>query len=236
MIFRPNVVETETFPIVDESNEICTSKTGKLLGVTLGTSLNYIEFVNKKIQACNFHLRNLRAVKNSIPQSTRILLVTSFICSTVDYCNILLISAPKYLTDRIQKTMNKAIRFIYDVRRREHITPYLKRLHILPVIYRIKFKASSLAYKVTRGTAPSYLNDKLKMFRPSSNTLLRDGCGRDKWMFESNVSVHKSSTLIAKLIVEWNQLPLNIRKLTSFDIFKSKLKAFYFEQAFGNIT
>ena len=236
MVFRPNAMETESFSLVDTNNEIFTSKTGKLLGVTLGTSMNFTEFITKKIQTCNFHLRNLRAVRSSIPQSTRILLVTSFICSTVDYCNTLLVSVPKYLTDRLQKTLNSAVRFIYNVRKRDHITPYLKQLHILPVIYRIKFKITSIAFKITRGIAPVYLNDKVKMFTPSTSISLRHGCGRDKWMFDSDVSVQKSSNLISKMIVEWNKLPLSLRKLESFDVFKTNLKTFYFKKAFKELS
>ena len=235
MVFRPDkCIKTKTFSLVSECNEIFGVETSKLLGVMLGTSLNFTEFTNKKIQTCNFHLRNLKAVKNSMPQSTRILLVTSSICSTLDYCNSLLISSPKYLTDRLQKILNNAVRYIFDVRKRDHISPYLCKLHILPVIYRIKFKVSSIAFKVTRGTAPEYL-DKVKMFIPPSDRPLRDGCGRDKWMFESTLEIQKSSAFIPKMITTWNALPWELRQLEHLDAFKSQLKTFYFKQAFGKL-
>ena len=201
----------------------------------IGSSLNFTEFVNKKVQTRNFYLRNLRAVRSSIPQNTRILLVTSSICSTLDYCNSLLISSPKYLTDRLQKVLNKAVRFIFNVRRRDHISPYLYKLHILPVIYRIKFKVSSLAFKVTRRTAPSYMLDKVKMFTPPSDRPLREGCGRDKWMIQSNLDIQKSSAFISKMITTWNALPWELRQLEDLNSFKSQLKTFYFKQAFSEL-
>ena len=239
MLFRSKeskkCAKLDSFCLTDGNNKIKAVNKVKLLGVSLEESLNFSDFANRKIQACNFHLRNLRAVKQSIPTSIRIRLVTSLICSTIDYCNALLICSPKYVTDRLQKTLNKAVRFIFDVRKRDHISPYLFRLHILPVIYRVKFKVCVIAYKVVRGTAPPYLREKMEMFKPTYNKILRPGSGRDKWMFQSDVGVHKSSTYVSKMKIEWNELPLEIRRVEDYETFKSKLKTHYFKKAFGSL-
>ena len=74
------------------------------------------------------------------------------------------------------------------------------------------------------------------MFTPSTSMSLRQGCGRDRGMFDSDVSVQKSSNIISKMMVEWNKLPLDLRKLERFDVFKTNLKTFYFKKAFGELS
>ena len=61
---------------------------------------------------------------------------------------------------------------------------------------------------------------------------LRVGCGRDNLMFQDSLQQHKSKTLCSKVIKEWNSLPLSLRQITSIKSFKTKLKTFFFKEAF----
>ena len=49
-------------------------------------------------------------------------------------------------------------------KRSEHITPILRSLHWLPVIYRIEFKALLLVFKALKGIGPNYIQYKEKCF------------------------------------------------------------------------
>lgn len=219
----------------DTDTKIRPSTTVKVLGVTLGPRLDFKEFAMTKIQTCNLQLRNLWAIRKCLTIPSRIILVTNLILSTMDYCNALLISAPKYIIDLLQKALNKAIRFIFDIKRRDHITPYLYKLHILPVSYRIKFKVGLIAYKVLHGIAPLYLSDKMNVFRPTTMAYLRPGTGRDTLMFDVDVQQRKIGSVITKIMVEWNSLPLNIRNLKEITVFKSHLKTHLFKMAFSDL-
>ena len=126
----------------------------KILGASINDVWNYNEFISKKVQTCNFHLRNLCNIKDCLDVPTRILLVTNLILSTVDYCNILLLGATDLALRPLRLVINKAIRFIYNLKIRQHITPYYKRTHFLPIQQRIKFEASLIAYKIFNGQAP----------------------------------------------------------------------------------
>ena len=42
---------------------------------------------------------------------------------------------------------------------RMHLLPYLKRLHFLPVKFRIEFKIALLIHKCLHGYAPTYLKN-----------------------------------------------------------------------------
>ena len=131
----------------------------KVLGVTMGTKLEFNEFVTKKIQVCNMHLRNLRNVKEAIPHMVKLQLITQLIFSTLDYCNVLLICAPKYVTNRIQVTMNNGVRFIFGLKRRDHVSEFLFKLHVLPVYFRIRFKSNLIAHKIVTISSPHYIRE-----------------------------------------------------------------------------
>jgi hypothetical protein len=209
----------------------------KVLGVTLGSKLNLEEFITRKVQICNYQLKNFNNIKHSLPQDTKMLLVNNMIISVLDYCNSLLICTPDCYIRPLEKVLNKAVRFICGLRlrTRNHITPYLFKLHILPIKFRIRFKISLTAFKIVRNLAPLYLKENFQMFKRGSACNLRHGIGRDELMFDINLDQQKKTTIYTSLIIEWNSLPLEIRKITQLERFKVQLKTYYFREAFADL-
>ena len=99
--------------------------------------------------------------------------MTAQVLSTLDYCNVLMLGTTDVNLRPLKLVMNRAVRFICNVPFREHITPYYKKLHFLPVSKRIKFKACSIAYKIFYGSAPDYLVKSFKKFAPTTQICLR---------------------------------------------------------------
>ncbi len=129
--------------------------------------------------------------------------------------------------------INKTARFIYNVKFTDHITPYLKLAHFLPIRHRIKFKACMIGYKICNGQAPQYLCQKFQMFVRTTERELREGFGgRDKFMFSSESWELRSRVLSSQIKNEWNALPVNIRKCKTLETFKTKLKTHFFEDAY----
>ena len=60
---------------------------------------------------------------------------------------------------KLQRVQNSAARLVYRESKFCHITPLLKKLHWLPITYRIRFIIALLMYKVRSGLAPSYITD-----------------------------------------------------------------------------
>ena len=92
-----------------------------------------------------------------------------------------------------------------------------------------------IAFKVLDGIAPLYLSDKMNVFRPTTMAYLRPGTGRDTLMFDVDVQQRKIGSVITKIMVEWNSLPLNIRNLKEITVFKSHLKTHLFKMAFSDL-
>ena len=206
------------------------------LGVSISQNLELNKFISKKVQICSFHLRNLFHIKNSLPVDVRIVLVTNLILSTLDYCNSLLAGATGKDLKPLQRIMNRAIRFIFNLRRRDHITEYAYKAHFLPVSFRIRFKICLLAYKIINGMSPGYLSDGLEMFQPTTKVNLRVGHGRDNFMFKYPPTKSPHNSLYSKLITNWNILPYQLRTTDNLKLFKIRLKTHLFRIAYPHLT
>ena len=132
-----------------------------------------------------------------------------------------------------------AVRFVFNMRllrNRCHMLPYLKKLHFLPVKYRINFKIAMLTFKCLQGSSPQYLQNLVARKIPSDKCNLRDN--EDVFLLEN---MCKCRTVKAECMFSysssqvWNALPLCIREINNLQTFKCKLKCHYFELAFCDI-
>ena len=156
-------------------------------------------------------------------------LVRSFILSRIDYCNICLYGIKKGEIYQLQKLLNSTVRFFFNLtgdRYRDHITPYLKELHFLPVEYRITYKVALMTYKCMNNLAPSYLiqlirlKDGLQSLRDSHDYFLLEFPALPK-----TLNVYRRFSYIAPL--ESNNLPYELRTCPDLGTFKKKLKHYF---------
>ena len=232
-IFRPNKVPIP-FQITYNKQIIQPIDIINILGVRIKNDMDFTAFISRKIQICHLHLRNLYHIRPCLTFKSRVTMVTNLVLSNLDYCNAILICSKKKEIKPLQLTLNRAMRFIFYLRLRTHITPFLKRLHILPIEFRIRYKTCLIAFKIFNKLAPSYLIDKFNIFRPSTSMDLRVGRGRDVFMFEEELN--KADTIYTNIKSEWNQLPLQIRTINNINNFKVQLKTHFYRMAFESAT
>ena len=232
-IFKSNLSETLQFKLNYNNFLIIPTNSVNILGVKVGKTFDTKSFINKKVQICNFHIKNLTNIRDSLPQKARIIMITNTILTNLDYCNSILIGSTDTALKPLQLIINKCIRFIYNIRKRTHITPYLKLLHILPISYRIKYKVCIISHRIFYGNAPSYLIEMFPKFIPTSNINLRLGKGRDQWMFAIEKPISEKPTTNDHIKKQWNELPLDLRVEKSINRFKSRLKTNFYIQAFS---
>lgn len=230
-VFSPKN-QISNFNLSFENAVIEPSDTVDILGVKLGQNINYTSFISKKVQVISFHLRNLQHVKESLNVHTKTLLIKNLVLSNLDYCNSLLVCATDKDLKPLKMLLNRAVRFICNVPWRGHITPFLQKLHILPIRHRIRFKICLLAFRIINNQAPIYLKEKFETFYPTTSINLRVGFGRDELMFKPLPTSTRKDTIFDKFTKEWNLLPFHIRTSNSVAIFKKKLKTFLFRDAF----
>ena len=111
--------------------------------------------------------------------------------------------------------------------KREHITPYLKAAHFLPVKLRICYKLCIEVFKVLNNISPSYLADLLFIFVPKRQGLRSS---TDYALVETS---YCEKSLAYAMCKEWNTLPFLLRSKSNLEDFKRDLKTYYFTIAFS---
>ena len=200
----------------------------KNLGVIFDQNLDMMEHVTSVCKKGYFQLKRIRQIRKYLDKASAEKLVHSFITSNIDYSNAVLYGVSKQVISKLQKLQNCAARVVCQVGRHEHITPYLKELHWLPVAYRIKYKIALLTYKCVYDKAPKYLSELIEVYKPPRT--LRSSEKHQLKVPRCNTKIgSKAFTSAAPEI--WNGIPERFKTM-NLDKFKSNMKTFLFEQAY----
>lgn len=132
------------------------------LGLILDTTLRFREQVCKFIQKAYSALRLLYPHRSYLSIDTKKTLCETLVLSQFTYC------APVYgpcldrdCSSRIQRVQNSCIRFIYGIRKYEHVSHKLSELLWLNMKDRRNFYSTCIYHKIITTKAPSYLYNKI---------------------------------------------------------------------------
>ena len=180
----------------------------------------------------NFHLETTRS--NS---KTSVLLANALVSSRLDYCNSLFLSLTDFELRRLKLVQNLLCRVVACSSKYSHITPHLKKLHWLPVKYRVQFKIGLITYKILNQGQPVYLRELIHPYTSSRNT--RRSTPKLKFLHipTFDCKVHKSNKRFSNSFshyapVLWNSYPFHIRNSPSVGSFRKHLKTHLFNSSF----
>jgi hypothetical protein len=203
----------------------------KSLGVTLDQSLTFDQHVCNVVKTSNFHIRALRHIRPMLDRKVANTIACSIVSTRLDYCNSLLYGTSMRNIQKLQRVQNNLARIVIGTRRREHITPVLKDLHWLPVEQRIRYKVALVTHKVLATSQPHYLAELVTPYKPTRGGMRSEHQHRLaiptglKSSFGTRTFTRASESV-------WNNLPENIRTISTLGTFKSKLKTHLFSSAF----
>ncbi|XP_043474317.1 uncharacterized protein LOC122506287 [Leptopilina heterotoma] len=138
MIFSTSNSPTKEYlttlpPLIAGGIPIAFTDTVKDLGITLDRSLTWKEHVLGISRKTYIILQQLNRNRESIPTSTRSLLVKTLILPIFDYCCVVYDDITKELNYKLERSLNACIRFIYGLPKFEHITAYRIETGLLSV-------------------------------------------------------------------------------------------------------
>ena len=208
------------------------AESAKNLGVYIDKDLSMKCHISNLSRAIYFEIKRLKTMSRFVSESCLKTLATSFILSRLDYCNALFKNLNQYQIKSLQKLQNFASKVVLSKSLYDHATPCLFELHWLPVKYRIDYKIALLTFKCLYGLAPPYLSCLIEWYQPGRQNLR----SADKFLLKVKKTKfvtlgEKSFSFSAPKV--WNELPIQIRRETTLDLFKSKLKTFYFKTAYN---
>ena len=132
------------------------------------------------------------------------------------------------LMRHVQSVQNAAARLLTGARRRDHISPVLRRLHWLPVRRRIDFKLACLVHLSLAGQAPHYLAEDIQLLAAGPGRQLRSSTDRS-CSVPRTCSTSSDRSFAAAGTRVWNSLPSNLRdEKLSFRSFRRLLKTHWF--------
>ena len=201
------------------------------LGVWFDKNFQFDTHISKICSKSFAQLFKIRQVRKMLSEDACKTLLHAFVSCNLDYCNSLLYGLPDNLITKLQRVQNAAARLVTLTPKFCHISPILKDLHWLPVLYRIRFKVILLVFKALNDLAPNYLSGLLSK-REGLNYHLRSGSCIHLIVPRFNTSFGERAFAVAGPRL-WNSLPPELRLCPSISIFKSKLKTYLFRQAFN---
>ena len=219
--------------------EIKAAEKAKNLGFWFDRSLSLDAQVSNVSKTCYNNMRKLKRIGSKLPKELKIQLVHSCIHSIIDSCNATYFALSQNQLKRLQKLQNTAVRFIFSLKgkdRYQSISPLLKDLHFLPVIYRIRFKVALLTFKCLNNMAPPYLSSMISLRKESSISVRADN---DFFLLSQPAEPRCNKTRGAFSYAAprvWNNLPYSIRANSDVGAFKTALKTYMFNCAFGGAT
>ena len=210
-----------------------------ILGVLIDGAMTLTTHVNHFFSTCFFQLRQIRIIRRSLTTDAAHSLVRALIHARIDYCNGLLASCPKYLTDKLQSVLRAAARLVLQLPNRSSVTDLMhQQLHWLDIQSRVRYKIGLLVYKCLHGLAPQYLSDYCVPVQVlSTRSSLRSARFQERLLVVPRTKTktigprgffHASPTV-------WNSLPDDLRDpVLSIGCFRNKLKTFLFSKSNAN--
>ena len=219
-----------TIPISVGNCVITPSAHVKDLGVILDKHLSMETHVNNTVKNAFLKIREISYYRKYLTEESAKTLMHAYVTSRVDYCNGLLYGLSNNLLRKLQSVLNTAARVVTMTRKYDSITPVLKRLHWLPVKFRVQFKLLLLVFKSLNGLAPSYLRDKL-ILKPSNNLRSSHQMLLIIPNTKSNHYGDRCFSVAGRKLC--NSLPKHLRTCASIHSFKGGLKTHLFKSAFN---
>ena len=131
------------------------------------SNFKFSNHVLQVTKSTRVHARDLYRICPLLDLNTSVLLANALVSSRLGYCNALFLSLTDFELRRLQLVQNSLCRVVTRSSKFCHITPHLKKLHWLPVRYRVQFKIGLITHKILNQGQPVYLR---KLIHPYTSS------------------------------------------------------------------
>lgn len=188
------------------------TETVKNLGILMDANLNWTPHVTEVSRKFFGSLHSLLRLKNFLPIKTKISLVNSLLMPILDYADICCVNLNEDLLNKLDRLLNSGIRFIYDLKKYDHISQYRLKLKWLPIRERRYCRILGLLYNILNDpSSPCYLKEEFHFLAETHSLNLRS-----KKSLVLATPLHRTSFVDNSFVVTavrlWNELPSNIKR------------------------
>lgn len=110
-----------------------------------------------------------------LPFNVKIMLVKTLGLLHFNYCDVNIDDMTVELSERLQRAQNYCIRFIFNLRRFDHVTPYFEYLGVMKLKYFREYHIVTLMYVIISLNLKSYLSERYSFLSQISSLHTRIG-------------------------------------------------------------
>lgn len=218
IIFRTKRTNLPDAPLVLVGNEsIQYANVVKNLGLLMDCNLNWNAQVNAVCNKVYSALHSLVLLRYCTPQHIRVQLARSLIVPLFDYGDVLFGLVSVNNVNRLNLAFNSVIRYVYNLRKFDHISNYKKTLLGCNYTNHLKLRTCIQAYKIL-SNPPVYLENFFTYARSSRAPLLQ---------VPRCLSNNLKESFRHRAIKYWNDLPRSCRNERNFISFKKSASIFF---------
>lgn len=132
------------------------------LGLTMDNTFRFREQISRCIKNSYLTMKTLYPHRSTLSARTKVRLCESLILSRFAYCSVVYGPAIDANTEyRIQKVQNSCLRYIFGIRKFDHVSHKLKDCGWLDMRRRRELRALCLFHRIMAARTPPYLYDKI---------------------------------------------------------------------------
>jgi ribulose bisphosphate carboxylase small subunit len=196
----------------------------KYLGFNFNRDFQHKTHINTITKKVYYALSQLQHLKYTMPTYIKLNLVKALILPLFDYMDIIYHENEAHgsaiNTAHLQKLFNNAIRFVYNLKYNEHITPYIYEAGLLPLHERRETHIASMIHRIINNKAPPYLERLLTINNNNTRS-----CNK-LIVHKPNNNQHKKSFKMAAPMI-WNRMDEAIRNQKTIKSFNNSVKINY---------
>lgn len=220
-----NTVHLE--PIIFDKVTIPLSPHVKDLGLYLDRGLSWNHHVTQVSKRVTTTLRSLYRFKNFLPPNTKALLVRSLVLPVIDYADVCYSDLSQDLLNKLDRMLNNCIRFIFGLRKYDHVSSFRAQLKWLPIRERRSLRSLCMLFSILNDPcAPEYLKSGFQILGSSHSRNLRSA---ESLLLEipSHHTSFVSNSFRVSVIKLWNALPHSIKMAPNKMAFKRSVREAY---------
>ena len=199
----------------------------KNLGIIFDQHLSWKPQISELSRKLFSSIASLRRLRNFLPIPTKVALAQSLLLPILDYADCCYLDLKEEQLNKLERLQNICIRFIFGLRKYDHISEFRTKLKWLPIRLRRNTHVLCLLYNILFNQfSPSYLKERFKFLCE-----LHDLSLRSKNTLSLKIPCHSSSfytnSFAVKSVRLWNSLPITVRQAKTLKTFKKRLKEYY---------
>jgi len=202
--------------------------TVKNLGLMMNSTLTWTHAVTQTSNRVFAAMHTLKKLQHFLPRHVKLHLVRSLVFPYFHYCSAVINDMTGVLADKLQRSQNYCMRFVYDVRRDEHITPFYIQSNTLKLTDMRTIKLLTILHTIMQTKFPEYFSDTFEFNSGRSAANTRSGSSVFRIPHHRTTTFNKSFTVTACRL--WNSLPASLTSIHSRPRFVCALKKHFYER------